>query len=142
MIYQKYRTCRTCGCVGGFFITRKHKLKSGKIVNYVGIDCNLCDNEKSIQRHRKLWNDPNWRESKRLKNAIYRLEFPERRRKSNRQWYLKNREKCAEKYRQTYVPKVRNPLRQWSGAHHRVPAPNHQLRDFDFRSIKTMKEAK
>jgi hypothetical protein len=142
VIYQKYRKCRTCGCVGGLFITRKHRLKTtGKIVVYVGIDCHLCANEKSNLRHHKLWKDPKRKEAKKLKNAIYRLEYPERRKKSNHNWYMKNREKRAEKYRQTYVPKERNPLRKGSGAHHRIPAPDHYLRGFDFRSIKTMQEA-
>ena len=132
MITQKYRTCVKCGCIGGKFITRKDKLKSGKIVIYIGKICAPCAREESQKRYKKLWKNTAWRNKKIYKIKSYKKNNPKEVSDANHKYYIKNRVKILSHSKQEYVPIKKNPLKKRS--HRRVPSKNHILRKFNFKN--------
>lgn len=132
MINQKYRKCKRCCSIGGKFITRKHKLKTGKVVHYIGNVCIVCANELSRERNRRLWNNPFYRKRKTEKNKEYRKKNREKIKEINRKYYLKNREKIAKRHLRNYEAKKRNPLKK--GSHHRIPTNQKTYSKFNFRN--------
>lgn len=134
---QKYRKCKKCGQIGGDFVTRKAKLASGRIVIYPENKCNLCANEESRERNYKLNKDPEWRKRKRLKLLAYKRSHKKLIKKQAHNYWLKNREEISK--RRKLRKEIQHKKRK-KNAHHRVPAKDHPLREFNFRSVKTMRE--
>lgn len=131
MIKQRYRKCSRCGHIGGMFVTRKHTLKNGKEVVYIGSICVPCANQESRERNRKLWKNSFWRKKRLKKLKDYRKKNRIVIREQNRIYYLKNRDRLSEKHKRTYVPKTTNPLKK--NGHHRIPTGNNIFRKFDFK---------
>lgn len=141
MILRKYTTCRICGVVGGIFITRKSKLASGEVKIYPDNVCCLCANELSRDRYYKRRKDPSLVLKDRQRLRDYKRNNKAKIKEQARIYWLKYREEIQKRrnLKKSLKEKEINQFKKHS--HHRIPSQKHPLRGFDFRSIKTMREA-
>lgn len=139
MIHQKYRKCKICEIIGGWFVTRSKKLASGKVAIYPDNMCLSCARDIAKTNYYKRRKNPQYVEKERKRLRDYKRNHPDKIRAQAKIYWIKNKEEITMRrnLKKEKTENIVNKLKR--NSHHRVPSNNHPLRGFDFRSIKTLK---